>query len=151
MDKIVTYLQKATKTLNICVFNLTSDKLANAIHDAHKRGVVVRVISDDECMTNLGSDVKWLADQGVQVRTDDNKINHMHNKFAVIDDTFLLTGSFNWTVAAGKGNQENVLIVDSPYYIEKYNAEVEYLWKSFLRNSVKGDQAQKEHEAATTI
>lgn len=57
VDKIVSYMQKATKTLSICVFNLTSDKLANAIHDAHKRGVVVRVISDDECMTNLGSDV----------------------------------------------------------------------------------------------
>ena len=52
VDKMVQYLSKATKSLNICVFNITNDRLANALHDAHKRGVVVRIISDDECMKN---------------------------------------------------------------------------------------------------
>jgi cardiolipin hydrolase len=77
---------------------LTNDRLANAVHDAHKRGVKVRVISDDECMHNQGSDIQWLADQGVEVRTDDNTQFHMHNKFVVVDDSHLITGSFNWTV-----------------------------------------------------
>lgn len=72
VDKMVQYLSKATKSLNICVFNITNDRLANALHDAHKRGVVVRVISDDECMKNQGNDVYWLAQQGIAVRTDDN-------------------------------------------------------------------------------
>ena len=57
IDRLVQYLSKAQKSLKICVFNLTNDKLANAVHDAHKRGVLVRVISDDECMTNQGSDI----------------------------------------------------------------------------------------------
>jgi len=82
----------------VCVFNLTNDKLANALHDAHKRGVLVRIISDDECMTNQGSDIHWLSDQGITVRTDDRPEFHMHNKFVVIDDSHLITGSFNWTV-----------------------------------------------------
>lgn len=84
--------------MKICVFNLTNDKLANAVADAHKRGVVVRVISDDECMTNQGSDITWLAGQGIQCRTDSNAQFHMHNKFVIIDDSHLVTGSFNWTV-----------------------------------------------------
>ena len=105
----------------MCVFNLTNDKLANALDAAHKRGVQVRIISDDECMTNQGSDVHWLSEQGITVRTDDRPEFHMHNKFVVIDDTHLITGSFNWTVQAGKSNQENVIVVDNPYYIEKYN------------------------------
>lgn len=104
IEKLVTYLSKAQKSLKICVFNITNDRLANTIFDAHKRGVNVRVISDDECMENQGSDVHWLANQGVPVRTDDNAQFHMHNKFAVVDDTFLITGSFNWTVQAGKSN-----------------------------------------------
>lgn len=61
VDRIVQYLTKATKSLKICVFNITNDRLANAIADAHKRGVNVRLISDDECMNNPGSDVSWLA------------------------------------------------------------------------------------------
>lgn len=98
IDRLVQYLNKAQKSLKICVFNLTNDRLANAIFDAHKRGVQVRVISDDECMHNPGSDIIWLAEQGVTCRTDDNAQFHMHNKFAVVDDTHLITGSFNWTV-----------------------------------------------------
>ena len=50
IDKLVQYLNKATKSLKICVFNITNDRLATALHDAHKRGVIVRVVSDDECM-----------------------------------------------------------------------------------------------------
>jgi cardiolipin hydrolase len=71
----------------------------------------------------------------------------MHNKFVVVDDAYLLTGSFNWTVQAGLNNQENLLVVDNPYYLEKYNTEFEKLWKNFAGNTVDG----KEHEAATTI
>jgi mitochondrial cardiolipin hydrolase len=73
----------------------------------------------------------------VPVRTDDRPEFHMHNKFVVIDDTHLITGSFNWTVQAGKSNQENLLVVDHPYYIEKYNLEFESLWKQFNKNEVK--------------
>ena len=62
IDKLVLYLTKATKSLKVCVFNLTNDKLANALDAAHKRGVQVRIISDDECMTNQGSDVHWLSE-----------------------------------------------------------------------------------------
>lgn len=51
IEKLVQYLSKAQKSLKICVFNLTHDKLATAIHDCFKRGVKVRIISDDECMT----------------------------------------------------------------------------------------------------
>jgi mitochondrial cardiolipin hydrolase len=62
VDKLVAYIGKARTSLCVCVFNLTADRLANAIYDAHARGVKVRVISDDETMTNKGNDIQWLAD-----------------------------------------------------------------------------------------
>ena len=52
----------------------------------------------------------------------------MHNKFMLVDEAFLLTGSFNWTFQAGSNNQENLLVVDHPYYIDKYVAEFNNLW-----------------------
>lgn len=61
----------------------------------------------------------------------------MHNKFVVVDDTFLITGSFNWTVAAVRNNQENLLVVDHPFYITEYNNEFEKLWNQFSKNIVK--------------
>ena len=60
--KICDYISKAVKTLKICVFNFTNFDIRNAVIDAHKRGVAVQIITDDECMKNLGSDIQWLAD-----------------------------------------------------------------------------------------
>jgi phosphatidylserine/phosphatidylglycerophosphate/cardiolipin synthase-like enzyme len=60
----------------------------------------------------------------------------MHNKFMVVDDAFLLTGSFNWTFQAGANNQENLLVVDNPFYIKKYTEEFEKLWKQFENSQV---------------
>ena len=48
---------------------------------------------------------------------------------------------------AGLNNQENLLVVDNPYYIEKYNAEFEKLWTNFATNTVEA----KQHQAASTI
>merc|ERR1711879_710615 len=61
-------------------------------------------------------------------------------KFMVVDDEFLMTGSFNWTFQAGKSNQENLLVVDHPFYVKKYVQEFEKLWKQFDKNEVEGDQ-----------
>lgn len=71
----------------------------------------------------------------------------MHDKFMVVDSTFVLTGSFNWTFQAGSNNQENVLVVDHPYYIEKYETEFNHLWLQFEKNEVLKQQTA----AAKTI
>mgnify|MGYP001947863784 CR=1 FL=1 len=128
VHKLERYIKMAKRSLLICVFNLTNDVLANAVKHVADQGVDVRVITDDECMTNKGNDCQSLANHGIPVRTDNETQFHMHNKFMVVDNTFLLTGSFNWTFQAGKSNQENLLVVDHPFYIEKYVAEFEKLW-----------------------
>jgi cardiolipin hydrolase len=126
----------AKKTLHICVFNITNDDLAKAVIERHNAGVEVRVVSDDECAKNKGNDIQKLADAGIEVRTDDAPEYHMHDKFMVVDCEFVLTGSFNWTFQAGSHNQENVLVVDHPYYCEKYDTEFNKLWASFSKNEV---------------
>ena len=71
----------------------------------------------------------------------------MHNKFMIVDSTFLVTGSFNWTFQAGKSNQENIVVLDGDYYIGKYNEEFNKMWGQFAGNELE----RKEHKAATTI
>ena len=134
IQKIVKYIGRAQRSLKICVFNFTNNDLSKAVLDRYKNGVDVRIVTDDECMTNKGSDIQFLANNGVPCRTDSEAAYHMHNKFMIVDDTFLLTGSFNWTVQAGLNNQENLLVVDNPYYIEKYSKEFERLWMDFESN-----------------
>ena len=129
------------------MFNITNDDLCNALLDRWEAGVDIKIISDDECSTNKGSDIQRLADAGIPVRTDDAPTYHMHDKFMIVDGSFVLTGSFNWTFQAGSHNQENVLVVDHPYYCEKYASEFSKLWVEFDKNEV----AVREHKAATKI
>jgi cardiolipin hydrolase len=35
----------------------------------------------------------------------------MHNKYAIIDDEYVITGSFNWTQHAIISNNENLIII----------------------------------------
>lgn len=155
VERLIQYMNKATKSIKICVFTMTNDKLSNGVNAAWQRGLSVRIISDDECMSQKGSDVHWLSERGVPVRVDDRPDAHMHNKFMVIDDTHVITGSFNWTVTAGNANQENLLVVDNAYYIERYNNEFEKLWKQFAHMELNCDDdvkvQKKQNEAATTI
>jgi len=140
VHKLERYIKMAKRELLICVFNLTNDVLADAVKWVHDQGVTVRVITDDECMTNKGNDCQRLADAGIPVRTDDSERAHMHNKFMVVDNVFLLNGSFNWTFQATSSNQENLMVVDHPFYIERYVTEFNKLWTEFAPNAVAADE-----------
>jgi phosphatidylserine/phosphatidylglycerophosphate/cardiolipin synthase-like enzyme len=147
IKKMQKYISMAKSTLDLAIFSFTNDDLANEILAAHQRGVKVRIITDDEAMKGKGADTQRMADAGIPCRTDSSEQYHMHNKFMLVDKTFLVTGSFNWTFQAGKSNQENVVVVDGKYYIDKYHEEFNKLWGEFSSNEVE----QKEHKAATKI
>ena len=64
-EKVVSMLRTCKKTLDIAIFSLTLDSIAEAILEAFQRGIKVRMIADDECAKNKGSNVKLIASVGV--------------------------------------------------------------------------------------
>jgi cardiolipin hydrolase len=128
------------------VFTITNNDLRNALHNAHKRGVKVRVISDDECMKQIGSDVYTLKTYGIDVESDTNPDAHMHNKFVVIDNYIIITGSFNWTSSAVEKNNENLMVLGCTELAEKYKAYFEELWAKFASAKIDMQDA-REHVA----
>jgi len=53
----------------------------------------------------------------------------MHQKFAVIDRSVVLTGSYNWTASADKFNHENLLLFsDAAPLADDYRKEFFLLW-----------------------
>jgi cardiolipin hydrolase len=55
----------------------------------------------------------------------------MHHKFAIIDESVIVTGSFNWTTQAVKNNQENILFYENKELASRYIEEYNKLWESF--------------------
>lgn len=129
--KLLDLLASARKSLAISVFTISDNRLADAIVAAHKRGLEVRLITDNDKSLDEGSDIESLAAQGVEVRMDKSP-NHMHHKFALIDDHTLVTGSFNWTRSASDFNQENILVTNEPVLVAAYAMEFEGLWQEFF-------------------
>lgn len=130
-QKLIEYLDLAKRTMEVCVFTITNNHLRDALVRAHRRNVAVKIISDDECMKQQGSDIQFLRDSGIQTEIDTNPDAHMHNKFVVIDGDVLITGSFNWTVAAVNNNQENLVVINDQAICEKYIDYFEGLWRNF--------------------
>jgi phosphatidylserine/phosphatidylglycerophosphate/cardiolipin synthase-like enzyme len=120
----------AAKTADVCVYTITDDRVSNAMIAAHRRGLAIRVIGDDDKSGDLGSDIRRLAEAGIPVRTDHSP-NHMHHKFAVFDGRTIVTGSYNWTRSAASDNHENLVVTDDRRLVGSFGKEFERLWKEF--------------------
>ncbi len=128
LNAIRQQLRSAVSTIRICVFTISDDRIAHEIKSAHRRGVSVRVLTDNDKSLDLGSDIEELANAGVEVKMDYTR-NHMHHKFAVIDKEYLITGSYNWTRSAANYNHENLLLTSEKDVVKQYLREFEKLWE----------------------
>lgn len=124
---IINQIMYAVSRISICVFTISDDRITNAIIDSHKRGREVRIITDNDKSLDMGSDIAKLHKEGVVIKMDSTP-NHMHHKFMVVDDSSLITGSYNWTLSAAKYNHENVLLTTEGGLVKSYLKEFKSLW-----------------------
>ena len=120
-------METALDELLICVFTISDDRLSDAIQRAHRNGLTVRVLSDNDKMDDRGNDIERLAASGVDVRIDRSP-EHMHHKFMVVDGQTGLTGSYNWTRSAETRNEENLVVLDDPFLAGRFADEFERIW-----------------------
>jgi phosphatidylserine/phosphatidylglycerophosphate/cardiolipin synthase-like enzyme len=128
--RIVRLFDAARVSVEVCVFTITDDRIADAMAAAYRRGVRLRVITDDDKRLDPGSDVEWLGRAGIPVRLDRTEY-HMHHKFAVFDGRVLLSGSYNWTRSAALHNEENFLLTSELRLIQPFRELFEQLWEQF--------------------
>ena len=105
----------AQKRILVAVWSISvgSKKYPNPIYDALAkavdRGVEVQVITDYHKAKKRR--YNKLAVHSVRMGS---KKAHMHHKFMVIDDLYVVSGSYNFVTKSVLGNHENVIIIKSP-------------------------------------
>lgn len=129
LEAIIQCFREAERTADVCVFTITDDRIRQSMESAHRRGVRVRVVSDNDKALDEGSDIEALGRAGIACRLDRTEA-HMHHKFAVFDGARLLNGSYNWTRSAARYNQENIVATDDPALVRAFGDEFERLWGS---------------------
>ncbi len=129
-EAVVKELDAARATILVEAYSFTSTPIAKALVDAHKRGIKVEVILDKSQRTEKYSSATFLVNMGIPTLID--AVHAIaHNKIMVIDDTTVITGSFNFTKAAEENNAENLLVIRSPELAAKYTAN----WKAHAAHS----------------
>lgn len=119
-DAFVALVDSAKKTLDGAFFEVESVRVADAFIRAHNRGVTVRLVTDDSNLKRPA--LKKAKAAGIPV-VDDAKKGLMHNKFAVVDGSYLWTGSYNITDNCAYRNNNNAICIASPQLAAIYEAE----------------------------
>ena len=120
-------IEFARSHIRICVFTLSDDRLVDVLVRAHREGLSIQLLSDNDKAFDKGSDIIMLAQAGLDVRVDCSP-NHMHHKFMVVDDLTLFTGSYNWTRSAEHYNNENLLRIEDSGIAQQFDLEFQRLW-----------------------
>ncbi len=118
-EAVVEALRTATNSVLVQAYSFTSAPIAQALVDAHRRGVPVQVILDKSQRTEKYSEADFLKHNGIGTQID---AAHAiaHNKIMIIDGFLVLTGSFNFTKAAEEHNAENLLVINDPVLAGRY-------------------------------
>jgi phosphatidylserine/phosphatidylglycerophosphate/cardiolipin synthase-like enzyme len=123
---VVATLRQARVRVHAAIYGLTSPAIEAALKDLAHAGVGVALKTDKN--QSAGKDQSALLDRlrGAGVAVDVSRSRSLlHDKFAVVDSRWVITGSFNWTTSAERRNRENLLIFDCPTLASHFEAEWE--------------------------
>jgi phosphatidylserine/phosphatidylglycerophosphate/cardiolipin synthase-like enzyme len=122
MDKLIAYVQGAQKSIRFMAFTYTDTNLAAAMIERYQSGVAVKGVIENRNASNGALIPLFCANVPVQV--DGNKYT-MHHKVIIIDESIVITGSFNFTKSADDENDDNVIVIHSPALAQLYLQEFE--------------------------
>jgi phosphatidylserine/phosphatidylglycerophosphate/cardiolipin synthase-like enzyme len=116
---VVRALNEARASVYVQAYSFTNTAIAKALVDAAHRGIAINVILDRSNRTARYSAATFLENSGIHPAIDAAH-EIAHNKIIVIDETLVITGSFNFTNGAETRNAENLLLLRDPALAQRY-------------------------------
>ncbi len=118
---LVKMIRNSRKTFYGAFFDIGLLDISKELCRAKRRGVDVRIVTDDRNFS--GRAINMIVKAGIPVVCD-NKSSLMHNKFAIADSRKVFTGSYNATRNGTLRNNNNAVVIDSPglakIYLEEF-------------------------------
>jgi len=128
-------IQNAKKEISMAIYDITNEKVSDALIIAHNKGIKVRFYTDKNTENEKDIIIK-LKENNIEVKiaNPQNWSNVesyraiMHNKFIVIDENTVITGSYNFTTNAEENNRENLLVIPNKIIAKKYYEQFNLYW-----------------------
>jgi phosphatidylserine/phosphatidylglycerophosphate/cardiolipin synthase-like enzyme len=119
---IIERIGKAKHSIHFMGFSFTSKKLAEEIIRLNKKGIKIYGIIEKTGSNSKDSQYIKLKIEGTHVKLDKNR-NKMHHKVIIIDESIIITGSYNFSLSANEKNDENIVILHNKDISRKYIEE----------------------------
>ncbi len=119
---IVKLIDNAQHSLDIAAFAFTHPDIANAVIRAHQRCVKVRMVMDMVNEREKNSLAPEIIKAGIPLRVR-HKRGFQHSKYLIIDQSIIVTGSFNFTNSADDRNSENIVVIREAPKVERAFAD----------------------------
>ncbi|OYT61119.1 hypothetical protein B6U81_03780 [Thermoplasmatales archaeon ex4484_30] len=120
---MVDLINHANSSIYAAFYDIGLDNVVDALINAYVRGLDVRVVTDDK--EGNTSQYQQLKMYGI-VKTD-HKSSSMHNKFIIVDNRTVWTGSYNPTPNCNTG-YNNVIVINSTKLVADYLTEFKEMW-----------------------
>ncbi|MCM4171851.1 hypothetical protein DHD32_10190 [Arenibacter sp. TNZ] len=114
--QIINHIENAQSDIKICVAWFTDYEIYSKLVDKLKEGLNIEVIVanhkfNKKSRVDFIELLKYNGKVGYIGNLDDSSRDSlMHNKFCIIDNNIVITGSYNWSFKA-RTNDENILII----------------------------------------
>lgn len=129
-NNVIELIDNAENEINIAIFTFTNKHILNAIKKARARGINIKVVYDTRQSKVKGSVIQDLYKLNIEAyRNTKHKMEH--NKFIIVDNRYLLTGSYNYTKAATKSNSENCVLITDDIYVHAFKQRFDYLFNLY--------------------
>jgi phosphatidylserine/phosphatidylglycerophosphate/cardiolipin synthase-like enzyme len=156
-------IQRSQDSIDFALFVFSDQQLSNLLETKAQQGVTIQGLIDpgfayryySEALDLLGL---RLADSRCRDEPDNRPWRQpittvgipqlsegdlLHHKFAVIDDRWVITGSQNWSEAANRGNDENLLVIENVTVAAHFRREFDRLYRSAILGISAPLQAQQ--------
>jgi len=117
MADLMAYIDSAKSTIDICSTRINNQGMVIRLVSIANRGVKVRIVTEKGFFNDPNSIymIQELIDAGVLIRTDEDDINRqMHERYWIIDNHIVLTGSADMLDTSFSRSANNTLIIDTP-------------------------------------
>jgi phosphatidylserine/phosphatidylglycerophosphate/cardiolipin synthase-like enzyme len=128
-QELIKVIKGAKSNLDIAIYSITKQTIADAILNAKNSGVKVRLITDRQ-ESKTKAEAKELAElkaAGIPIKINTHP-GLMHMKVTIADKSIVTTGSYDYTDAATKDNDEVLVILHDTKAAQKFESEFDKMW-----------------------
>ncbi len=147
INLLIDCIKHEQQSIKMAIYMITQKTVAQALVDAHNRGVRIEIITDNFCSKSESGAIALLKRHKMPIyvysgHSEIAKISDiMHHKFIIFEKNIqnsplIWTGSFNVTHSAQQNNQENVVVMSDMPTIRQFTKHFEILKQRCQKTTV---------------